>query len=67
MKKIILNNDIRKRMISQKVLNYEVAEEMNIKPSNFSVMLKTILTDEQRNKILKAIEKVHNKKFDKEE
>lgn len=67
LEQIILNDDIRQKMRIKKVFNYEVAEVMNIKPSNFSVMLKTVLTDEKRNKIFKAIDKAHDRKYIKEE
>ena len=54
--------DIREKIEKNGLYHYEVADVLNIKPSNFSVMLKTQLTELQRNKILEAIEKAKKRK-----
>lgn len=58
------NMDIRKKIDSYGLRHYEVAKELNMKPSNFSIMLKCKLTEEQKNRIFSAIQNISLKKME---
>lgn len=62
MKTLLTNIDIRNKITEYGLFYYEVAEELAMKNSNFSVLLKTFLTEPQKKKIYEAIEKVYRKK-----
>ncbi len=61
------NLDLRNKIVEYNLFYYEVADVLNMKPSNFSVMLKTQLTELKRNKILEAIEEASRRKEQKNE
>lgn len=56
------NKELRDKIYEYGLHYYEVAEELGLKPSNFSVKMKTYLTDKEKEKINTAIEKVYIKK-----
>lgn len=62
MKTLLTNIDIRNKITEYGLFYYEVAEELAMKNSNFSVLLKTFLTEPQKKKIYEAIEKAYKKK-----
>lgn len=62
MKTLLTNIDIRNKITEYGLFYYEVAEELAMKNSNFSVLLKTFLTEPQKKKIYGAIEKAYKKK-----
>lgn len=62
MKTLLTNIDIRNKITEYGLFYYEVAEELAMKNSNFSVLLKTFLTEPQKKKIYEAIEKAYRKK-----
>lgn len=62
MKTLLTNIDIRNKITEYGLFYYEVAEELAMKNSNFSVLLKTFLTESQKKKIYEAIEKAYRKK-----
>lgn len=62
MKTLLTNIDIRNKITEYGLFYYEVAEELAMKNSNFSVLLKTFLTEPQKKKIYEAVEKAYRKK-----
>jgi hypothetical protein len=52
------NHDIRNLIRASNVRNWQVAEELGIADNTFYVMLRKKLTDEERTRILQAIDTV---------
>lgn len=50
------NQEIRDRISSLRLKNWEVAKEVGVSDSRFSVWLRTELNDERKKRVLKAIE-----------
>lgn len=60
------NMDIRKKITEYGLYYKDIAEQLNVAPSNFSNKMKMFLTDLEREKIFEAIEKVHKRKEEEE-
>ncbi len=67
MRQLRTNLDLRKKIDNYDLYYYEVADALNMKRSNFSVLLKTELSATQKSKILDAIEKAHKAKEERNE
>lgn len=50
------NQEIRDRILFNRLKNWEVAQAVGISDSRFSVWLRTELSDERKERVLKAIE-----------
>ncbi|MCL1859100.1 MAG: hypothetical protein FWF92_07680 [Oscillospiraceae bacterium] len=57
----MLNIDIKQAAKQAKVKHYMIAAELNIRDTEFSYKLRFPLPEEERNKILKIIEKLSQK------
>ena len=52
------NQEIRNLITSNRLRNWEVAKEVGITDTTFSVWLRTELNDERKERVLKAIEEL---------
>lgn len=52
------NNDIRQMIKILRLRHYEIANRIGISETTFCVWLRNELTDERRNKVMKAIEEL---------
>lgn len=55
------NQDIRELLQKKRIYQWEVAEEIGMKDSNFTRLLRTPLKDEMKRKILSAIKKIEDR------
>lgn len=62
MRKLAKNPDITEKAAERGVFYYEVAERMGIADTTFSRWLRKPVAEELREKILKAIDDISNKK-----
>lgn len=67
MRQLRTNLDLRRKIDKYDLYYYEVADVLKMKRSNFSVLLKTELSEGQKSKILFAIEEAHRLKEGKDE
>ena len=52
------NKSVRDLIYSKRLRNWEVAKEVGITDTTFSVWLRTELNDERKERVLKAIERL---------
>lgn len=52
------NKEVRTRIKQARLMNWEVAEKVGISDSRFSVWLRTPLSDERKERVLKAIDEL---------
>ncbi len=52
------NQDIRNLLDKERIFYWEVAEKLGMKAPNFTVMMRTKLSEEKREKVLKAIKEI---------
>lgn len=55
------NKDIRELLSKERIYQWEVAQELGMKAPNFTIMLRTELSDEKKIQILNAIKKIKQK------
>ncbi|MGX6962953.1 hypothetical protein [Vagococcus xieshaowenii] len=56
------NQEIRDLIFTNRLRNWEVAQEVGITDSRFSVWLRTPLNDERKERVLKAIKTLSEKR-----
>lgn len=55
------NQEIRERIYVNRLKNWEVAEELNLSDSRFSVWLRTPLREDRKQRVEKAIDELLEK------
>lgn len=55
------NQEIRERIYVNRLKNWEVAEELNLSDSRFSVWLRTPLREDRKQRVEKAIDELLKK------
>ncbi|QSD62053.1 hypothetical protein LLUC047_02235 [Lactococcus cremoris] len=56
------NLEIRKKLLSNAIKNYQLADAIGINQSTLSVWLRTELNDERRDRVEKALDQLINNK-----